>query len=383
MKCLPLVLAITISTLAMACESSRAGAADPPTKSWQLVNAFPKLEFKQPVDLQSPRDGTGRLFVVEQPGAIRVFDNRPDASEAKVFLDIRDRVRAGGEMGLLGLAFPGDFKASKRFYVYYTADRPRRTVVSRFKADGDAADPASEEVLLTVPQPYGNHNGGQIQFGPDGMLYIALGDGGAGGDPHNHGQNRRTLLGTIVRIDVSGAGAYKVPSDNPFVGNSAGWRPEIWAWGLRNPWRFSFDAKTGELWAADVGQGALEEVDIIVKGGNYGWRRTEGSRCYDPKFSCRSGAKIVESVWEYGRSQGVSITGGYVYRGSRLPALEGAYLFADYGSQRVWALRREGKSSKVELLTRGGALPSSFGVDEKGEVYLVSHGGSVMRLAPR
>lgn len=372
---------LLLVVMSLACETSSAGAADP-AGEWKLVNAFPKLEFVQPVDLQAPRDGSKRLFVVEQAGVIKVFANRADVASAATFLDIRDRLISGGEMGLLGLAFPADFGRSGLFYVNYTADNPLRTVVSRFKSAGGVADPASEEVLLTVPQPYRNHNGGQLQFGPDGMLYIAMGDGGAGGDPHNHGQNPRSLLGAILRIDVSGPGAYTVPPDNPFVAH-ADWRPEIWAYGLRNPWRFSFDTATGALWAGDVGQNRLEEIDVVKKGGNHGWRRTEGTECYDPKMACRSGVELVEPVWEYGRGQGVSVTGGYVYRGKRLPALDGAYLFADFGSQRVWALHKAGGPARVELLTRGGAVPSSFGVDAEGEVFIVSHAGSIFSLAPR
>ena len=369
--------------VSLSCESSPAGASDS-SSSWALEPAFPKLSFDLPVDFQSARDGSNRLFVVEQPGRIQVFANRPDIASSGTFLDIQDRVTSGGEMGLLGLALAPDFGTSGVFYVYYTARDPLRTVVSRFKSTGSVANPGSEEVLLTVPQPYRNHNGGQIAFGPDGMLYIGLGDGGAGGDPHNHGQNRRTLLGNILRIDVSAPGKYRVPKDNPFVGNKDGWRPEIWAYGLRNPWRFSFDASTGQLWTGDVGQGAYEEIDIVEKGGNYGWRRVEGPVCYDPKFDCRRGIKATEPVWSYDRKQGVSVTGGYVYRGERLPGLAGAYVFADFGSQRIWALRMGAdKKAKVELLTRGGVVPSSFGVDAKGELYVLSHGGSILRLAAR
>jgi glucose/arabinose dehydrogenase len=335
------------------------------------------------VDLQSANDGSDRLFVVEQAGVVRVFGNKSDVANSAVFMDIQDRVKSGGELGLLGLAFPPDFKRSQVLYVNYTSGGPLRTLVSRFRVKNGVADPASEQVLLTIPQPYRNHNGGQVQFGPDGMLYIAVGDGGSGGDPHNHGQNRRTLLGTIVRIDVSGAGAYTVPKDNPFFANSKGWREEIWAYGLRNPWRFSFDPKTGRLWAGDVGQNLLEEVDVIKRGGNYGWRRLEGTDCYEPRVGCRGSEQFENPVWEYGRSEGVSITGGYVYRGDRLPGLRGSYIFADFGSQRIWALRADKRRPRAQLLTRGGVVPSSFGTDARGELYVVSHNGALYRIEAR
>ena len=271
----------------------RTASADSANSAWKLEPAFPSLKFRQPVDLQAAPDNAGMLYVVEQPGTIRAFKEHPDTSKSSLFLDIRERVASGGEMGLLGLAFGPDYGQTGHFYVNYTATRPLRTVVSRFRAVDGRGDAASEQVLLTIRQPYRNHNGGQLQFGPDGMLYIGVGDGGAGGDPHNHGQSPRTLLGNILRIDVSGGAAYSIPPDNPFVGNDRGWREEIWAYGFRNPWRFSFDSVSGALWTGDVGQNKREEVHRVEKGGNHGWRRLEGTLCYDPKTSCRGGTTFV------------------------------------------------------------------------------------------
>ena len=358
-------------TLAAASEDPTGGA---PARPMTLVRAFPGLTFSQPTDLQAPADGSGRLFVPEQAGVIKVFDGKQDVASASVFLDLRDRVAAGGEMGLLGLAFHPQFKANRQFYVNYTANGPRRTVVSRFTARADRpgeADPASETLVLTFAQPYGNHNGGQLAFGPDGFLYIGTGDGGAGGDPHGNGQKTTTLLGKLLRIDVDrpeGGKAYGIPADNPFA--SGGGSPEIFAWGLRNLWRFSFDLETGRIWGADVGQNKLEEVDVLEKGKNYGWAVMEGSECFRGA-SCDQ-TPYVLPVATYGRDAGVSITGGYVYRGQSAPALTGQYLYADYGSGRVWALPFGGQP---RLLMESGLNPSTFGQDANRELYLVDHGG--------
>lgn len=354
-----------------------------------LEPAFPSLEFTRPVDLQHPGDGTNRLFLVEQAGIIHMFENRPDVIETGVFLDIRDRVNdQGNEEGLLGLAFHPDFEDNGYFYVDYTAASPRRSVIARYRVDpGDPnrADPGSETVLLEVAQPFSNHNGGQIAFGPDGFLYIALGDGGSGGDPQGHGQNLATLLGSILRIDVdnpSEGRQYGIPSDNPFVDGAGGARPEIYAFGLRNPWRFSFDPATNRLWAADVGQNRFEEVDVIQKGLNYGWNIMEGNHCFEPEEGCdRTGLTLP--VWEYGRDEGSSITGGYVYRGSRAPQLEGRYLVADFSTGRVWALRYEGgPTAESELLMDTNLNISSFGVDENGEQYVLAFDGSIYHFSP-
>ena len=292
------------------------------------VEAFPNLSFEFPVDIQSPKDGTNRIFVLSQPGVIYVFDNNSDTKEKKIFLDIRGKVLYGGEMGLLGLAFHPNYKENGFFYLDYTTDNPRRTVISRFqvsKTDPAVADPLSEEILLEVGQPYENHNGGQISFGPDGYLYISLGDGGSGGDPLNAGQDLKNLLGKLLRIDVnsnSDEKNYSIPIDNPFKGNSKGYKEEIYAYGLRNVWRFSFDMNN-RLWAADVGQNKWEEINLIEKGKNYGWRIMEAKHCYNPETNCDTSG-LVLPVWEYGHNDmgGFSITGGFVYNGKSAPGLK-------------------------------------------------------------
>ena len=280
--------------------------------------------------------GDDRLFVVEQGGRVRIVHDGTVLETP--FLDITDRVRSGGERGLLGLAFPADFAGSGRFNVYYT-DRDGDSVLSRFRAEGDAADPASEHVLLTQAQPASNHNGGQIAFGPDGYLYVGIGDGGGGGDPQGSGQRLDTLLGKVLRVDVSGE-ELVVPADNPFV-DREGARSEIWAYGLRNPWRFSFDRETGDLFIADVGQNALEEVNLQPAGSpggeNYGWNVMEGDACFSPQSGCdQEGLVLPILVYSHASGAGRSITGGYVYRGSELPDLAGSYVFGDFVSGNVW-----------------------------------------------
>ncbi len=361
-----------------------------PMQPMALELAFPGLTLSKPLHLTYAPDGSSRLFAVLQPGRITVFLNDPSTASAKVFLDITDRVNdKGTEEGLLGLAFDPDYSANGYFYVYYTAHSPRRSVISRFSVspeDPDRADSASELVLLEVAQPYSNHNGGHLVFGPDGYLYIGLGDGGGGGDPLGHGQNRATLLGAILRLDVRGATQgrpYAIPPDNPLVGKGGDVREEIWAYGLRNPWRFSFDRFTGDLWAADVGQDSYEEINIIEPGANYGWNIMEGAHCYpSPESDCsQSGMKLP--VLEYTHADGCSVTGGYVYRGSRLPSLYGAYLYADYCSGKVWALRYDGTQviEHMELVDSTLSI-SSFGEDARGEVYILDHRGGIYRLRP-
>ncbi len=353
----------------------------------ELAVAFPNLSFNRPVDFQAPEDDIDRLFVVEQPGTIRVFENRRDAAEATVFLDIRDRVRdAGNEEGLLGLAFHPAYAENGTFFVDYTASDPRRTVVARYQVDPSdplRAQKDSEEVVLEVAQPFGNHNAGQIVFGPDGYLYVTLGDGGSGGDPRNNGQDPSTLLGSILRIDVdagSNGFGYAIPPDNPFVGNANGYREEIFAYGLRNPWRISFDAATGRLWAADVGQNAYEEIDVIDKGANYGWNVMEGFHCFEPSSGCdREG--LEEPVAEYGHGQGNSVTGGFVYRGSDVPALAGKYVYADYVSGRIWTLDVDGSAADGTELFDTSLNISSFGVDREGELYVLAFDGKIYSFA--
>ena len=355
-----------------------------------VERAFPALSFSRMTSLTYADDGSDRLFVTLQPGRIMVFLNNQGVKEAAVFLDIRARVSdRGNEEGLLGLAFDPDYATNGYFYVYYSAAGPRRSVLSRFSASADdpmAADPDSERIVLEVPQPFSNHNGGQIVFGPDGYLFIGLGDGGRADDPFGNGQDTSTLLGTILRIDVSAidrAGTYAIPTDNPFVGEGGDAREEIWAYGLRNPWRFSFDPETGDLWAADVGQDRYEEIDIIRPGHNYGWNVMEGAHCFQPSRSCdREGLEMP--VVEYGHDSGCSVTGGYVYRGSRLPSLDGAYVYGDLCSGRIWALKHDGVSMTEHLeLVDSRLRISSFGVDQPAELYILAFDEKIYRLVPR
>ncbi|GAA0880370.1 PQQ-dependent sugar dehydrogenase [Algoriphagus jejuensis] len=379
----PFILLFLIASLAACAQNDPADPSLP--TDLQLSVAFPQLSFNRPVDLQHAGDGSDRLFVVEQRGVIAVFKNETQVVEKATFLDIESKVNDGGnEQGLLGLAFHPQYKTNGYFFVNYTAANPNRTVISRFKvsaSDPNKADPTSELVILEFEQPYSNHNGGQLSFGPDGFLYIAVGDGGSGGDPQGHGQNLRTLLGSILRIDVNtseGAKNYGIPSDNPFVNGAGGARPEIYAYGLRNPWRFSFDPKNGQLWTADVGQNSYEEIDIIIKGGNYGWNTMEGTNCF--KSDCNE-TGLELPIWEYGRSEGVSVTGGFVYRGATLNQLEGQYIYADFATGRIWSLDNSNPESPLnrELLKAGFNI-SSFGIDQNQELYICSFDGKIYTL---
>lgn len=338
--------------------------------------------LESPVDLTyAPGGSSNVLYVLEQAGRVRVL--RDGVLQEKPFLDITDRVGSrGNEQGLLGIAFAPDFARSRRFFVNYT-DVKGDTVVAGFKADGDAtADPRSEWRVLWVDQPYVNHNGGQLRFGPDGMLYIGMGDGGSGGDPENRAQDVRTLLGKMLRIDVSQSTAakpYSIPKGNPNFG--AGALREIWAVGLRNPWRFSFDRKTSEMWTADVGQGDYEEVNVqpAARGGlNYGWKLREG--LHDFEGGARA-SQFTEPIHEYAHSaDGCSVTGGFVYRGKQMSDLVGAYVFGDFCSGRIWTLRREGKAVKHELWLATKMQITSFGEDAAGELYVLDRSGGVYRL---
>ncbi len=349
-----------------------------------VVEAFPQLSFNAPLDLQSPEDGTNRLFVVEQGGLVKVFENNTQATQYGTFLDISNQTNtSSGELGLLGLAFHPQFAGNGFFYVYYTPS-PQMAVLSRFKVSGtnpDVADPGSEAILLSISQPYTNHNGGQLAFGPDGFLYIASGDGGSGGDPQGNAQNLNSLLGKILRIDVNQAEngmEYGIPVDNPFS-SEAGARPEIYAFGLRNPWRMSFDTQTGMLWAGDVGQGEYEEIDIIEAGGNYGWNIFEGNSCFSGT-NCDLGG-LTPPVYEYNHSQGdKSVTGGFVYRANGVPFLKGYYVYGDFISGRVWALETGTSQPENILLQETGLSISSFGTDAQGELYLCSFSGSIYRF---
>jgi uncharacterized protein (TIGR03437 family) len=329
-----------------------------------------------PVDIQNARDGSNRLFVVEQSGRIRVILNGQLRNQP--FLDIQDRIVSGGERGLLGLAFAPGYAQSGRFYVNYTG-AGGHTVISMFTvtSDPDVADAGSEVVLLTINQPFANHNGGQLQFGSGG-LYIGVGDGGSGGDPNNNGQSLSTLLGKILRVDVESLpGTLNIPGGNPFVGTPNA-RDEIWAYGLRNPWRFSFDRETNQLWIADVGQNNFEEVNRVSApsaGVNYGWRRMEGLQCFEP--NCDQ-AGLTLPVRVYSHSQGCSVTGGYVYRGSQFAGLRGTYIYGDYCSGRIWGINPQNQN---RLLLDSSLGITSFGEDESGEVYVADGGaGRVYRI---
>jgi len=332
-----------------------------------------------PTAITHAGDDSGRLFIL-------------DKLKAKPFLDIHDRVEAGGEKGLLGIAFHPRFQRNGRFFLNYTAeDKGLVTRVAEYRVNRQGfVKSNSERILLTVQQPYGNHNGGQLAFGPDGYLYIAMGDGGAGNDPHNNGQNLNTLLGAILRIDVNAqhpGKAYAIPKDNPFARRKDA-RPEIWAFGLRNPWRFAFDRLTGELYAADVGQDDVEEIDIIEKGKNYGWRIMEGPICTPGVDAPCNQTGLTPPIYSYTHDQGRSITGGVVYRGNQFPKLCGTYLYGDFVSQAIWGLRyQDGKVIQhktlfaaqsplklvIDYFDDDALLVSTFGEDEAGDVYVAAY----------
>ena len=357
-------------------------SSEPPAV--RLAEAFGGVSFERPVEAGAYLGAGGGMFVAEQDG--RVFA-LPDGGGVSLLIDLRDRVdRRGNEEGLLSLALEPGFREHGRFWVWYSprglAGGARATRLARFEADPAAvpprADPASELAALELRQPYSNHNGGAIRFGPDGMLYLGVGDGGAGGDPLGHGQDRTTLFGSVIRIDVRGASAdapYAIPPGNPFAGGAEG-RAELWAYGLRNPWRMAFDPATGALWAGDVGQSDREEIDVIERGANYGWNRLEGSRCFEAE-ACDA-SDTAPPAAEYGRGLGCSVTGGVVYRGEAIPALAGRYLFADFCSGRVWAMPAAGGA--FAEIARSPRPVSSFGVDADGEVYLLTFGGPALRI---
>lgn len=379
-------------------------AAELPAVKFRSV--FTKLTLDRPVRMEEANDGSGRFFVLEQKGRIVIVPKGPDGKETKEFLNIVDRKPfASNEEGLLGLAFHPHFKTNGRFYIYYNQQNPRRSVISEFKvstSDPNKADIASERKLMEVEQPYSNHKGGNLTFGRDGFLYLGLGDGGLANDPHNNGQNTAALLGKILRIDVDSRTnivfrnhttslEYGIPSDNPFVKWKYGVRGEVWAYGFRNPWRWSFDRETGELWVGDVGQDLWEEVDVVVKGGNYGWNVREAFHSFKPG---PEGARYIEPVIEYPHTPailsqskfpkhgiGASITGGYVYRGEKFPALRGVYVYADYMLGSIFGLRREnGKVTEYGTLLSQPKNISSFAEDLDGEIYALAFDGKVYAI---
>jgi glucose/arabinose dehydrogenase len=338
-----------------------------------------------PLYLTAPPGDAARLFIVEKTGAIRII--RDGVLLPDPFLDLSARVSNGGEQGLLGMAFDPDYATNGRFVVHFT-DLAGNTTLSRFQAsiNPDVADPASELLILAAVQPFTNHNGGQVAFGPDGFLYLGLGDGGGGGDPGNRAQDLSDLLGSILRIDVRSTEPYTVPADNPFVQSGA---PEVWSYGLRNPWRFSFDRATGDLYIADVGEQAWEEIDVSTaaqgagKGANYGWNIMEGTHCFLASGCDQTGLTLP--VLEYSHQEGCSITGGYVYRGSAIPSLQGHYLYADLCQRWVRSFRlAEGAVTEQtewpSLMPVGSVL--SFGEDALGEIYVLDQSGRVSKIVP-
>jgi glucose/arabinose dehydrogenase len=342
--------------------------------------------FVQPVHVAHAGDGSDRIFVVEQAGRIRILDN--GVVLPSPFLDISAKLVCCGEQGLLSVAFPPGFAAKRYFYVNYTRKTDGATVVARYRVsagDPNAADNTIEDVILTIPQPFANHNGGQLAFGPDNNFYIGMGDGGSGGDPQNNGQSPGTLLGKILRIDVeSGATPYGIPPGNPFVG-VAGYRPEIWALGVRNPWRFSFDRGTGDLYIGDVGQGNFEEIDFQPAGDpggqNYGWNIMEGDRCYPVGTVGCNRTGLALPIFVYDHSLGCSVIGGHVYRGSAFPFLQGVYLFGDFCSGRIWGIRKNGAGWDNALLADTTLTITTFGEDESGNVYVVNYAnGDLLKI---
>jgi glucose/arabinose dehydrogenase len=350
---------------------------------WKGMTDAGKVNPLRPLVLTHAGDGSNRVFVATQHGIIHVFANDPKADKTKIFLDIQKKVRYNdneNEEGFLGLAFHPNYKKTGEFFAFYTLKKPGRiNVLSRFrvsKDDPDRADPDSEEVLLSIKRPFWNHDGGTICFGPDGYLYVTLGDGGAADDPFKNGQNLKTLLAKVLRIDVNNKDPgknYGIPKDNPFVDKKDA-LPEIWAYGLRNIWRMAFDRKTGKLWAADVGQNLYEEIDIIEKGGNYGWSLREGLHPFSAK-GVDTNKNMIDPIWEYHHDIGKSLTGGTVYRSKKLPELDGHYIYGDYVTAKIWALRYDEDKKRV-VANRPIPDPNvpilSFGEDENGEVYFLT-----------
>ncbi len=407
MKCTSAIARLLVLTVLAGCDGGGGDGStgpnppppDPDPPALQLTRVFPALAFTQPVlAAQAPGDDA-RWFVVEQAGRVLVFENLTGVDATSVFIDITTRVQGGDaegdERGLLGMAFDPRFSSNGRVFLHYTVDdagQLQSVLAAYTSLDGGATlDPASEVILLTVDQPFNNHNGGHLAFGPDGMLYMALGDGGSGGDPDNNAQNTHTLLGKILRIDVSSGTDYAIPTGNRFFGNDRCATgsgdapcPEIHAYGLRNPWRFSFDDATDDLWVGDVGQGDWEEIDRIVAGGNYGWRIREGTHCFNPPSGCpteNGGDPLIDPDVEYGHDIGASVTGGYVYHGAGVSALAGRYVFGDFGSGRIFAHTPDsGVRTPDELLDTSLSI-SSFAEGADSEIYIVDYfGGGLYRL---
>jgi glucose/arabinose dehydrogenase len=350
--------------------------------AYTAERVLPQLDFTRMIEIAAIPGDDDHAVVITQAGEVYRFSLTDDNEEPSPYLDVTGKLisNPGNEEGLLGIAFDPDFEQSRRFYIYYSAGPPRRTVLERYLAPAGAADPASAQVLLEIEDPYSNHNGGGLEFGPDGYLYLAVGDGGSGGDPHGNGQNTNTLLGKIHRLDVSGD-AYTSPPDNPFA--NGGGRPEIFAYGFRNPWRITFDSETGDLWTGDVGQGTREEVDLVTIGGNYGWSIMEGDLCFQSSEGCdTTGLILPRAAYENGRGD-CAVSGGYVYRGTEMPELVGWYVYADYCSGKVWALDTEDPAAQPVLIAETGLSVPGFWQDAAGEIYLVTFNESVAKLVRR
>jgi glucose/arabinose dehydrogenase len=365
--------------------SSNNTVSSPASIATQLVVSG----LNAPLDLEEPNDGSGRLFVVEQGGTIRIIQNGSVLPQA--FLNISSKVIDENEMGLLGLVFHPNFQTNRKFYVNYVrnAGGQFQSVIAEYTAsaaNANQADPATERILLTVDQVsnFSNHKAGQLAFGPDGFLYFGLGDGGSGGDPLGHGQNTQTLLGKMLRIDVDATSPglqYRIPPDNPFV--AGGGLPEIWAYGFRNPWRFSFDRNTSRVFVADVGQDSFEEIDLLQKGGNYGWNTMEGQHCFSPPSGCNMGGLILP-IAEYSHQEGEAVIGGFVYHGSSISALRGSYVFGDFSTGKIWTLTESPANTWTRtLLAQTGLNITSFGQDASGELYLVDAAGKVFKIVAR
>ena len=366
-------------------------ASPPPTPSSSTDGVVPVLAlepvasgFERPLLVTNGGDGTGRLYVVEQGGFVWILENGTRIDSP--FLDVSDQITSGGERGLLGLAFHPDFPDDPRVFVDYT-NRSGDTVVASFELglDADAVDPATELQVITIEQPYANHNGGALAFDRDGMLLVAMGDGGSGGDPEDRAENPGQLLGKILRLDVdvdTGGAPYAIPAGNPF--RDGGGRPEIAHLGLRNPWRLSIDRATGDLWLGDVGQGSVEEIDVARAGElglDFGWNTLEGRQCYEPRTGCDTAGKTMP-VAEYGHDVGCTVVGGYVYRGTLHPQLDGTYVYGDYCSGRIWTLDAANPGEPVLAAKLDGSI-GSFGEDEAGELYLADIGnGAILRIVP-